>query len=108
MVYTLEEIRERILPIALKYHIPAVYVFGSYARGTATEDSDIDLLVDTAGTKLTSMFALGGLYNDLEAALGKTIDLVTVRSLQQPTKMPSQLDFRENVLRERVPLYHAA
>ena len=36
MVYTLEQLREKITPIAEKYRIPAVYVFGSYARGEAT------------------------------------------------------------------------
>ena len=47
MIYTLEQIRDAVAPIAKKYQIPAVYLFGSYARGTATEESDIDLLVDT-------------------------------------------------------------
>ena len=50
MIYTLEEIRSRTLPIIQKYHIPAMYLFGSYARGQATEDSDLDFLVDTTGT----------------------------------------------------------
>ena len=42
-VYTLEEIAERIAPVARKYNIPKVYVFGSYARGEADPDSDVDL-----------------------------------------------------------------
>ncbi|MGM9606129.1 MAG: nucleotidyltransferase family protein [Oscillospiraceae bacterium] len=51
-----------IQPIAEKYQIPAIYLFGSYARGTATDESDIDLLVDITGTSLTSLFSLGALY----------------------------------------------
>lgn len=47
MVYTLEEIRLLVSPIIEKYRIPAMYLFGSYARGTAAEDSDLDFLVDT-------------------------------------------------------------
>ena len=52
MVYTLDEIRRRVQPVAEKYHLKAVYVFGSYARGDAREDSDVDLLVDLAGAEL--------------------------------------------------------
>ena len=58
MIYTLEEIRSRVTPIAKQYELKAVYLFGSYARGDADENSDIDLLVDTAGTALTSLFSL--------------------------------------------------
>ena len=59
MVYHVDEIRQIVAPIANKYHLKAVYLFGSYARGTATESSDIDLLIDTSGTELKSLFALG-------------------------------------------------
>lgn len=104
MIYTLEEIRSRTLPIIQKYHIPAMYLFGSYARGQATEDSDLDFLVDTTGTDLTSLLRLGALYCDLEDAFEKRIDLITVRSIMQNTDMPSDVDFRNAVLKERVRL----
>ena len=104
MIYTLEEIRSRTLPIIQKYHIPALYLFGSYARGQATEDSDLDFLVDTTGTSLTSLLRLGALYCDLENAFEKRIDLITVRSIMQNTDMASDIDFRNAVLRERVRL----
>lgn len=105
MIYSLDEIREHIMPVAEKYHLPAVYVFGSYARGTAREDSDIDLLVDTEGTDLKSMFSLGALYNDFESVLDKEIDMVTVDTLDQDTQMLSQRILRANVKKERVVLY---
>lgn len=108
MVYTISEIQTLIAPIAKKYHIPAVYLFGSYARGTATEASDIDLLVDTSGTTLTSLLSLGALYCELEESLQKPIDLITVSSLQQKAQMPSEQDFRETILNERVKLYDVA
>ncbi|MGN0978729.1 MAG: nucleotidyltransferase family protein [Candidatus Avoscillospira sp.] len=104
MIYTLEEIRSRTLPIIQKYHIPAMYLFGSYARGQATEGSDLDFLVDTTGTDLTSLLRLGALYCDLEDAFEKRIDLITVRSIMQNTDMPSDVDFRNAVLKERVRL----
>lgn len=59
MVYTFQEIQSHVLPIIQKYRIPSMYLFGSYARGDATEESDLDFLVDTSGTDLTSLFKLG-------------------------------------------------
>ena len=55
MVYSLEQIRGIITPIAEKYGIPAVYLFGSYARGNAGEESDIDFLLDTTGVNLLTI-----------------------------------------------------
>lgn len=108
MVYTIDELKRIITPITEKYQISAVYLFGSYARGTATADSDIDLLVDTTGTALKSLLALGALYNDLERALEKQIDLITVSSLRQKAQMPSQEQFQNTVWNEKVSLYDVA
>ena len=44
MIYTIAELSRKIIPIAQKYNIPAVYIFGSYARNEATENSDVDVL----------------------------------------------------------------
>ena len=108
MVYSVNELTEIIRPIAEKYGLKAVFLFGSYARGEATENSDIDLLVDTTGTQIKSLLALGALYHDLEEALKKEIDLITVSALEQRVQMPSEVSFRENVKRERVELYAVA
>ena len=106
--YTIEEISRRVSPIAKKYGLSAVFLFGSYARGEATSESDIDLLVDVGGTGINSLFKLGALYNDLEEALGTSIDLVTLDSMEEPTDRRSQLRFREAVNRERKMIYAAA
>lgn len=108
MIYSLEEIARRVRPVAEKYHLKAVYVFGSYARGEAREDSDIDLLVDTEGADLSSLFALGGIYSDLEDALEKELSFVTVDALEQPIQHPSDVFFRENVSKERREVYAVA
>lgn len=99
MVYSLEEIKERIKPVAEKYGIPAIYIFGSYAREDATDDSDVDLLIDTTGVK--GFFVIGGIYNDLEEALGKPIDMVTLGAFNQS----SDLDFVSRVLKDRRLIY---
>ena len=108
MVYTQEEIRQAIFPVAEKYRLRAVYLFGSYARGTATEQSDIDLLIDTAGTQIKSLLQLAAVYCDLEVALGKKVDVVTLSALVQKAQMPSEESFRDQVWNERVNLYAVA
>lgn len=108
MIYSVDEISALIYPIARKFELPAVFLFGSYARGTAGEDSDIDLLVDTTGTEIKSLMSLGALYCELEEVFGKRIDLITVSALNQKEQMPSEADFRRTVMQERVVVYHDA
>lgn len=108
MVYSIEQIRDIVAPIARKYNMKAVYLFGSYARGEATEHSDIDLIIDTDGTEIKSLLALAAVYCDMEEAFGKHIDLITLSSLEQKVQMPSEMNFRGNVNNERVNIYAAA
>ena len=75
MIYTIEQLRDIVKPIAASYGIKSMYLFGSYARGEATGDSDVDLLIDRAG--MEAGWTIGGLYADLAEALGKELDLVT-------------------------------
>ena len=105
MIYTISDLQNVIAPIAKKYQIPAIYLFGSYAKGIATESSDIDLLIDTTGTALTNLLSIGALHCELEDTLQKPIDLITMSSVQQKAQMPSEQDFRETVLNEMVKLY---
>ena len=108
MVYTVSEIQQIITPIAQKYRLRAVYLFGSYARGTATESSDVDLLIDTEGTSIKSLLQLAAVYCELEEALQKKVDLLTVDSLKQKAQMPSESDFRLAVNAERKTIYAVA
>jgi len=105
VVYTIEQLRERIAPVAQKYGLPAVYLFGSYAKGEATETSDVDILVDKTGTALKGLFAMGGLYNDLSEAVGKQIDLVTTGALEQESTKERTPWFYENLNNEKVKIY---
>ena len=54
-------------------------LFGSVITGEATEDSDIDLLVEFEGRK--SLLDLAGLKIELEEVLGKKVDVLTYKSL---------------------------
>lgn len=77
--YTLEEIKSIIKPIAKKYGVERVYLFGSYARGDITESSDVDLRIDKGSLK--GMFALCELYTEIEEALQLKVDILTTGSL---------------------------
>lgn len=105
MVYSIEEIKKRIEPVASKYQLRAVYLFGSYARGEATEGSDVDILIDRTDSKIKGMFDLGGLYSDLCDSVGKEIDLVTTHALTQDGDRDRTPWFTENVMKERVSIY---
>ena len=105
MIYTIIQVKERIKPIADKYGLLAVYLFGSYANGSATEDSDIDILIDKTGSSLLGMFAMGGLYNDLCEAVGKNISLVTISALEQESKLERTPWLVENLDKEKVKIY---
>ena len=104
MIYSIEELKKRIAPVAEKYGLREVYLFGSYARSEATEQSDVDILIDRTGSKIRGMFEMGGLYEDLRASIGKEVDLVTTQTLEQSsTKRRSPL-FIQNVQAERMRL----
>ena len=80
-IYTINEIRDIVTPIAKRHRVTRMFLFGSYARGDADHNSDIDLRIDAAN--IPTLFALGDLYADLEEALGKSLDLVTTESLRE-------------------------
>lgn len=87
--------RAEIIAIAAKHGAYNVRIFGSVARGEATEKSDIDFLIDYDLAKITPWFP-GGLLVDLEDLLGCKVDIVTEKSLH---------DFiRQRIMNEAIPL----
>ncbi len=102
-IYKIEEIAERVCPIAEHYGIPKVYLFGSYARGEANEESDIDLLIDAQNIK--GLFELGGVYADLGEALNKEIDLVTIEALNEHKNDPLTVRFVNEISKEKKLIY---
>jgi len=84
--------RGQILALANKYGASEVRVFGSVAKGTADEHSDIDFLVDLAPGR--SLMDLGGLLYELQHLLGRDVDVITSAGLRPR--------IRERVLKEAV------
>jgi len=74
-MYTVNNIRESINDIIIKYPIKKISLFGSYADGSATEDSDIDLLVEFLSSNV-SLFMLYDIKDEIENKLHKEVDLI--------------------------------
>ena len=78
MPYTIEEIREKAMPIAIHYGVDALSLFGSYARGEADDKSDLDFLVQKGSMR--GLLSYCGMIADLEDTFHCHIDLVTQTS----------------------------
>lgn len=91
----LQEKHQEIVDIAAKHGAYNIRIFGSVARGEETENSDIDLLIDYDLDKITPWFP-SGLMQDLQAILGRKVDIVTVNGLKERIK--------EKVLQEAINL----
>ncbi len=80
----INKLKKKIIDILKKRDVRHAGLFGSYARGEVTSDSDIDLLIEFKGDK--SLFDLVGLKIELEESLGQKVDIVTYRSLHPSLK----------------------
>ena len=101
---TLDEIKEKVSPICKKYDVASAYVFGSYARGDATDDSDVDIRIDKGNSqKLHGLFDVSGFQLALMDILGKNVDLITM--LPQDERYDI---FNKNVKNDEVLVYAEA
>lgn len=94
-IYTVDEIRKIAGEIAKRHGVERMFLFGSYARGDAKPGSDLDFRIDKG--RIHGLFALGGLYADLEEAFGLPVDLLTTDSLDD--------NFRREIASEEVQIY---
>lgn len=92
---TIEAIRREAELLGEKYGADRIYLFGSYAKGTASEQSDIDLRIDRGA--IHTLIRLSGLRIAFEEALGLPVDLLPTDSLDPR--------FLEKIRPEEVLLY---
>ena len=76
-ILSIDQIKKTVMPILEKNHVNKCYLFGSYARNEAREDSDIDLLLDTDITGLDFL----NLIEDLRIALQKKVDVLRLKDI---------------------------
>ena len=74
----LEEIKDIIVKVLKKHNVKRAAIFGSIARGEATEESDIDIVIEFEGRK--SLLDLVDLKLELQELLGKKVDVITYNS----------------------------
>jgi predicted nucleotidyltransferase len=75
-MYSIPEISRIVSPVARSYGINRLSVFGSYARGEATPDSDIDFRIVEDGS-LRGLIKLAGFCRELETNLKTPVDVLT-------------------------------
>lgn len=100
MVYTIDEIKAKIEPIAKQYNVSKVYLFGSYARGEEDENSDIDIALEI---KDESQYM--DVYGILSSVFNCDVDILLVNDLLNPRTNIGTL-VKKNFLHDRVLLYH--
>lgn len=83
----IEEIKNKLIPIFDNYNVKEAILFGSFAKNTATEKSDIDLLVDSR-LKGISFF---GLLEDITNAIGKEVDLIDVSQIEKGSQIEKEI-----------------
>ena len=74
-------IRKLISPVAERYGVERVYLFGSRARGTERPDSDYDFLISKGDVK--SLWLMAALWDEMEEALHAPVDVITDTSSDQ-------------------------
>lgn len=86
--FTIESIQNKLSPVFKNYNINSAFLFGSYAKGCATEKSDIDLLVDS-NLRGLRFFAL--LEDVREALNNKEIDLFDVTHIDMNSVIQKEI-----------------
>ncbi len=96
-----ERIKNKLLEAVKKdpylADIKSVAIFGSYVNGKATENSDVDVLIDFVPEAVIGFFALSDIKNNFESSLRRPVDLLTPQAISKY--------FRNEVLAEAEYVY---
>ena len=90
VVYTANEIKEKLEPIFRSAPIEKAILFGSYAKGLQTPSSDVDIVIDSKGKLLNINFY--GVLEDITECLGKQIDLIEVSEIRKDSPINNALE----------------
>ncbi|MDR0335085.1 MAG: nucleotidyltransferase domain-containing protein [Methanomassiliicoccaceae archaeon] len=93
--HSIDELRSIVAPVAERYGVGKVYLFGSVARGDYDENSDYDFCIELG--KIRGLIALSEFFQDLREAVGSDIDLVDTKYIES--------DLLDTILSEGVVVY---
>ncbi len=87
-VFSQTDIKQRLLPVLEDYGVTKAVLFGSYVKGEATSDSDVDLMVDSGLKGLSFM----GLVESIREALDdKPVDVLDVAHIIPRSKVDNEI-----------------
>ena len=86
-VYSISAIKNILHPVFETHHVRKAILFGSYAKGVAHENSDVDILVDS-GLKGLAFFVL---LEDVVTALDKPVDLIDVTQVMPDSPVEREI-----------------
>ncbi len=94
-IYQIDEIRLKLRPIFEAAPVYRAILFGSYARGNPTDQSDIDIVIDSKGELLNMAFY--GVLEDIATELEKRVDMFEISELSRNTAISSAVE-REGII----------
>ena len=86
-IYTVSQLKDALMPVFTRYGVRRAVLFGSYGKGTATEKSDVDLLVDSGLKGLRFV----GFLDDVQRAIDKEVDLFDVAHIQAGSSIDREI-----------------
>ena len=86
-IYTISQLKEKLIPVFVDNRIRRAVLFGSYGKGSATEESDIDLLVDSDLKGLRFV----GLIEAIRAAVDKDVDIFDITHVEKGSKIDLEI-----------------
>ena len=96
-VYSVDEIKTVLLPVFIRYNVKKAVLFGSYVKGLADKNSDVDLLLDSGLRGLNFI----SLIEDVRSALDKEVDVFDETHIIPNSKIDSEISKDGVVIYER-------
>ena len=86
-IYTIDQLRSMLIPVFRLHGVKSAVLFGSYGKGMAGADSDIDLLVDSRLRGLRFV----GLIEDVRSTVDKDVDLLDISHIEENSKVQEEI-----------------
>lgn len=86
-IYTIEQLKTMLIPVFRLHGVKRAVLFGSYGKGQAGRDSDIDLLVDSSLRGLRFV----GLMEDVRSIVDKDVDLLDVSHVEENSEIDDEI-----------------